>query len=45
MAHSSCLESAMADQGIANPYFEDEDVAQIVIKPLSKYRGEVTPLG
>jgi hypothetical protein len=27
----------MADQGIANPYFEDEDVAQIVIKPLPKY--------
>jgi hypothetical protein len=35
----------MADQGIANPYFEDEDVSTIVIKPLSKYRGEVTPLG
>jgi len=45
MAHLSWQESAMADQGIANPYFEDEDVAQIVIKPLSKYRGEVTPLG
>jgi hypothetical protein len=27
----------MADQGIASPYFEDEDVAQIVIKPLPKY--------
>jgi hypothetical protein len=26
----------MADQGIANPYFEDEDCGQIVIKPLSK---------
>jgi hypothetical protein len=35
----------MADQGIANPYFEDEDVSTIVIKSLSKYRGQVTPLG
>jgi hypothetical protein len=35
----------MADHAIANPYFEDEDVAQIVIKPLCKYRGQVTSLG
>jgi hypothetical protein len=35
----------MADQGIANPYFEDEDVSTIVIKSLCKYRGQVTPLG
>jgi hypothetical protein len=35
----------MADQGIANPYFEDEDVSTIVIKPLSKYRGQVSELG
>jgi hypothetical protein len=29
----------MADQGsgMAAPYFEDEDVSTIVIKPLSKY--------
>ena len=37
MDRLSIKESYMADQGIANPYFEDEDVAQIVIKPLSKY--------
>jgi hypothetical protein len=35
----------MADQGIANPYFEDEDVSTIVIKSLSKYRGQGTSLG
>ena len=26
----------MAEQGIANPYFEDEDTGTIVIRPLSK---------
>ena len=35
----------MAEPAIANPEFEDEDVAQIVIKPLSKYRGQVSQLG
>jgi hypothetical protein len=32
-------------EGMASPYFEDEDVATIVIRPLSKYRGQVTRLG
>jgi hypothetical protein len=32
-------------EGIASPYFEDEDVSQIVIKPLSKYRGVPSKLG
>jgi hypothetical protein len=27
----------MAEPAIANPYFEDEDVSTIVIKPLPKY--------
>ena len=27
----------MESPAIASPYFEDEDVAQIVIKPLPKY--------
>jgi hypothetical protein len=31
--------------GMANPDLEDEDVATIVIRPLSKYRGQVTRLG
>jgi hypothetical protein len=32
-------------EGMASPYFEDEDPSQIVIKPLSKYRGQVSQLG
>jgi len=35
----------MAEPEIANPQFEDEDTSQIVIKPLSKYRGQVSKLG
>jgi hypothetical protein len=45
MALSQFKAKSMADHVIASPYFEDEDVSTIVIKPLSKYRGEVTPLG
>jgi hypothetical protein len=35
----------MAEPAIASPEFEDEDPSQIVIKPLSKYRGQVSQLG
>jgi hypothetical protein len=45
MALSPFKAKSMADQGIANPYFEDEDVSTIVIKSLCKYRGQITSLG
>jgi len=44
MARSRFRAKSMADQGVANPYFEDEDVSTIVIKPLPKYVRHRPPL-
>jgi hypothetical protein len=38
------LSQASATDGVANPYFEDEDVSTIVIKPLPKYTRHRPPL-